>query len=65
MRTSLQERGISSPGPTDDAEKRMTIGYANTFHDPAIALAHEDKIFAEALAKHVPGDVVIPGLGVE
>jgi carbamoyltransferase len=36
---------------TSDQE-RLLIGYANTFHDPAIALAQGDQIFAEAIERH-------------
>ncbi len=35
----------------DESIGTVNIGYANTFHDPAIAFSHEDRIFAEAFER--------------
>lgn len=34
------------------AKRQIIVGHANTFHDPAIAIIEDDKIFAEAIERH-------------
>lgn len=38
--------------PLQPARRQLVIGHANTYHDPAIAILEDGKIFAEAFERH-------------
>jgi carbamoyltransferase len=41
-----------TPKSEKTSRRSIIVGHANTFHDPAIALIHENLIFAEAIERH-------------
>ena len=38
---------------TKTPRRKITIGHANTFHDPSISIIEEDCIYAESIERHV------------